>query len=65
MLNTKHAGLAEGYLMSQYDVGIVLGLNQRTVSKAESSMLKKMRAILSRHEVSEQEFLQYLRYQEL
>lgn len=65
MLNTKHAGLAEGYLMSQHDVGIVLGLNQRTVSKAESSMLKKMRAILSRHEVSEQEFFNYLRYQEL
>lgn len=64
-MDTKRAGLAEGYLMSQNDVAIILGLNQRTVSKAECSMLRKMRVILSKHKVGEQEFFQYLKYQEL
>lgn len=64
-MNNKHPGMAEGYLMSQQDVGIILGLNKRTISKAELSMIGKLRAILSKHDVSEQEFFQYLRYQEL
>ena len=64
-MNTKQSGLAKGYLMSQHDVAIILGLNQRTVSKAECSMLRKMRVILSKHKVNEQEFLQYLKYQDL
>lgn len=64
-MDIKHPGMEYGYLMSQSDVGAILGLNQRTISKAENSLLKKLKAILSRHEVSENEFFIYLKYQEL
>lgn len=64
-MSNKRMGLAEGFEMSQHDVAIVLGLNQRTVSKAERSMITKLKGILSKHSVSEAEFFQYLKYQGL
>ena len=35
--------MQDGYSMSQAEAGVVLGLDQRTVSKAENSLLKKIR----------------------
>ena len=55
-------GLPEGYLMSQAEAGILLGLNQRTISKAENSLLKKLRAGIAKHGISEAEFFYYIKY---
>jgi len=54
--------LEDGYLMSQADIGKHLGLNQRTISKAERSMLIKLKAGLVRNNITEQEFLTFMRY---
>ena len=54
--------IQDGYLMSQHDIGIILGLNQRTVSKAEVSMLRQLRKCLAKYDINEAEFLSYLKY---
>ena len=54
--------LEDGYLMSQHDIGEKIGVNQRTVSKAERSMLIKLRTGLSKHNITEEEFFQFIRY---
>ena len=54
--------LQDGYLMSQSDIGLKLGLDQRTISKAERSMLIKLRSGLSKHNISEQDFFIHLKY---
>ena len=54
--------LEDGYLMSQSKAGKLMGLDQRTVSKAELSMLKKLKAGLSKHGITELEFQTYLKY---
>ena len=58
----KHPGMQDGYLMSQSEAGILLGLNQRTISKAESSLIKKIKLGVSKHGISELEFFHYLKY---
>lgn len=63
MLQAK--GLEQGYLMSQLDCAKALGLGQQTVSKAEASMLRKIRVGLLKHNVSEEEFLYYLKMEAL
>lgn len=57
----KPKGLEPGYLMSQLDCAKALGLGQQTVSKAEASMLRKIRVGLLKHNVTEAEFLYYLK----
>lgn len=47
--------------MSQLDCAKALGLGQQTVSKAEASMLRKIRVGLLKHNVTEAEFLYYLK----
>lgn len=54
--------IQDGYLMSQIDIGEKLGLDQRTISKAEKSMLLKLKAGLSKHGITEQDFLQFMKY---
>lgn len=58
----KPAQCEDGYLMSQKDIGKELGLNQRTISKAERSMLIKLRKGLDKHGINELEFLQFIKY---
>lgn len=59
---TKPTQCEDGYLMSQADTGALMGLNQRTVSKAERSMIKKLKTALYQHNISEAEFLSYIKY---
>lgn len=58
----KPLGLQDGYLMSQPEVAIELGIVQQTVSKAEKSMLIKLRAGLYKHGIDEATFAQFMRY---
>lgn len=52
----------DGYLMSQSDIGKHLGINQRTVGKAERSMLQKLKAGIAKHGISEAEFFYYIKH---
>lgn len=61
-MDIKRSGMQEGYLMSQSEAGILLGLNQRTISKAENSLLKKLRAGIAKHGISESEFFYYIKH---
>lgn len=58
----KPIGLQDGYLMSQPQVATELGIVQQTVSKAEKSMLIKLRAGLLKHGIDEATFAQFMRY---
>jgi hypothetical protein len=60
-MSTKKT-IEDGYLMSQYDIGQSLGLNQRTISKAERAMLIKLKTGLDRNNISLEEFLQFIKY---
>jgi len=62
MRDIKRPGMEEGYLMSQSEVGALLGLNQRTVGKAERSMLQKLRDGIAKHGISEAEFFYYIKH---
>jgi DNA-binding CsgD family transcriptional regulator len=61
-MRDKHPGMQDGYLMSQAQAGELLGLNQRTVSKAESSLIKKIKAGIVKHGISEAEFFYYIKH---
>lgn len=61
-MDIKRPGMQDGYLMSQSEAGILLGLNQRTISKAENSLLKKLRAGIAKNGISEAEFFYYIKY---
>lgn len=61
-MRDKHPGMQEGYLMSQAEAGALLGLNQRTVGKAERSMLQKLRDGIVKHGISEAEFFYYIKH---
>ena len=62
MKTVDYKTIKDGYLMSQYDIGLKLGLNQRTVSKAELSGLKKLNKLLSSYDITAEEFMSYLKY---
>lgn len=62
MKQADYKTIKDGYLMSQYDIGLKLGLNQRTVSKAELSGLKKLNKLLSSYDITAEEFMSYLKY---
>ena len=63
MTKLKHC--EDGYLMSQSQAGTLLGVNQRTISKAEKSALIKLKAMAIEHAMSYDElatiFKHYLR----
>ena len=61
-MDIKRPGMQDGYLMSQAEAGILLGLNQRTISKAENSLLKKLRQGIAKHGISEAEFFYYIKH---
>lgn len=61
-MREKTPGMQDGYLMSQNDAGIILGLNQRTISKAESSLIKKIKLGVAKHGISEVEFFHYIKH---
>lgn len=62
MRDISRMGLQDGYLMSQSEAGELLGLNQRTVSKTESSLIKKLRDGIAKHGISEAEFFYYIKH---
>ena len=62
MRDISRMGLQDGYLMSQSEAGALLGLNQRTIGKAERSMLKKLRDGIAKHGISESEFFYYIKH---
>lgn len=39
-----------------------MGLNQRTISKAESSLIKKLKDGIAKHGISEAEFFYYIKH---
>jgi hypothetical protein len=61
-MRIKPLGLQDGYLMSQPEVAIELGIVQQTVSKAEKSMIIKLKAGLSKHGIDEATFAQFMKY---
>lgn len=54
--------IEDGYLMSQIEIGKHLGLDQRTISKAERSALMKLNKLLSMQGITADEFMSYLKY---
>ena len=60
--NNRMINRLNGYLMTQPQVAEVLGVGQQSISKAERSLLAKIRYALLSHGFTEDDFESFIKY---